>query len=60
MGQGRHRIGSAGTMQRPYQQAEIGDLLTRAGFRELEFYGSLKGEEFDAARSGDLVVVATA
>jgi len=48
------------TMQRPYQRAEIGDLLTRAGFRELEFYGSLKGEEFDAARSGDLVVVATA
>ncbi len=48
------------TPQRPYQKSEIDSLLLRAGFRNLQFYGSLKGEEFDAARSGDLVVVATA
>ncbi len=48
------------TPQHPYQKSEIDALLQRAGFRNLQFYGSLKGEEFDAARSGDLVVVATA
>ena len=48
------------TPQRPYQRSEIEDLLTRAGFRGLEFYGSLKGEAFDVAGSGDLVIVAVA
>lgn len=48
------------TPQRPYQRSEIRDLMTRAGFHDLEFYGSLKGEQFDAGRSGDLVVIATA
>jgi len=47
------------TPQRPYQKLEIGDLLARAGFHDREFYGDLSGEPFDAAESGDLVVVAT-
>jgi ubiquinone/menaquinone biosynthesis C-methylase UbiE len=46
------------TPQRPYQKSEIANLLLRAGFRDLTFYGSLKGEAFDVSQSGDLVVVA--
>ena len=34
--------------QRPYQKLEIEDLLMRAGFRDLEFYGDLQGKPFDA------------
>ena len=48
------------TPQRPYRQQEIENLLRRAGFRDLAFYGSLKGEIFDARQSGDLVVIAVA
>jgi SAM-dependent methyltransferase len=48
------------TPQRPYRKDEIEDLLRRAGFRDLVFYGSLKGDAFDAARSTDLVAVAMA
>ncbi len=47
------------TPQRPYQRAEIETLLRGAGFREIEFYGNLQGAPFDAAQSGDLVVVAS-
>lgn len=46
------------TPQRPYQKSEIENLLDRAGFREIEFYGNLQGEPFDAAQSPDLVVIA--
>ena len=46
------------TMQRPYQKDEIENLLRRAGFREIAFYGNLQGDAFDVAQSGDLVVVA--
>ncbi|MBI5653690.1 MAG: methyltransferase domain-containing protein [Chloroflexi bacterium] len=48
------------TLQRPYQKSELENLLRRAGFREIAFYGNLKGEPFDVAQSGDLVIVATA
>jgi SAM-dependent methyltransferase len=48
------------TPQRPYQRIEIEDMLLRAGFHDLAFYGSLQGDTFDAARSSDLVVVAGA
>jgi glycine/sarcosine N-methyltransferase len=48
------------TPQRPYQIDEIGNLLRRAGFRDPVSYGNLQGDAFDAARSGDLVVVAKA
>lgn len=47
------------TQQRPYPKSEIGNLLRRAGFREIEFYGNLQGESFDPAQSSDLVAVAT-
>lgn len=47
------------TLQRPYQKSELENLLQRAGFSQLEFYGNLQGEPFDAAHSGDLVIVAT-
>jgi hypothetical protein len=33
------------------------DLLLRAGFHELEFFGDLQGKPFDAENSGDLVIV---
>jgi hypothetical protein len=32
--------------------------LEMAGFEQLRFYGNLKGEAFDPAQSGDLIVVA--
>jgi hypothetical protein len=48
------------TPQRPYRKREIEDLSYRVGFRTLEAYGNLQGEPFDAARSGDLVIVAIA
>lgn len=46
------------TPQRPYRKAEIENLLYRAGFREIEFYGNLQGEPFDATQSPDLVALA--
>lgn len=46
------------TFQRPYQKSEIENLLHRAGFGEIKFYGNLQGEPFDAAQSPDLVAVA--
>ena len=54
------RVDVQSTPQRPYQKSEIADLLLRAGFHDLAFYGSLKGEAFDVSQSGDLVVVANA
>ena len=48
------------TPQRPYLKVEIEELLHRAGFRDPVSYGNLQGDRFDAARSSDLVVVATA
>ena len=48
------------TPQRPYQKTEIENMLLRAGFHDLAFYGNLQGEEFDAAHSADLVVVGKA
>ncbi|MBI5301366.1 MAG: methyltransferase domain-containing protein [Chloroflexi bacterium] len=48
------------TPQRPYQQRELEAALRRAGFRAIGFYGNLKGEPFDLAQSGDLVIVAMA
>jgi len=48
------------TLQRPYQKIEIENLLQRAGFRDISFYGSLQGEPFDVEQSGDLVFVAIA
>ena len=48
------------TPQRPYQKDQLASLLHDAGFREITFYGSLQGEAFDPAQSGDLVIVAVA
>ena len=58
--QGNWSVQVQSTPQRPYQKIEIENLLQRAGFRNLEFYGSLQGEPFDAEQSGDLVTVASA
>ncbi len=52
-------VNAHSTPQRPYQQNEIAELLRGAGFHESEFYGNLQGAPFDAAQSGDLVVVAS-
>ncbi len=57
--QGTWAVDVQSTLQRPYQKSELENLLQRAGFSHLEFYGNLQGEPFDAAHSGDLVIVAT-
>lgn len=44
--------------QRPLLAADLRDALSQAGFGPVEFYGALDGRPFDAAASGDLVVVA--
>lgn len=56
--QGEWSVQVQSTLQRPYQKQELQELLSRAGFREMNFYGSLQGESFNPERSGDLVVVA--
>ncbi len=48
------------TPQRPYQKAELEDLLHQAGLSDLQFYGNLKGDPFEPDRSGDLVITAVA
>jgi SAM-dependent methyltransferase len=57
--QGAWSVNVQSTLQRPYQKSELGSFLRRAGFRDIAFYGNLKGEPFDVAHSGDLVIVAT-
>lgn len=46
------------TRQRPLLAADLREALRQAGFGPVEFYGALDGRPFDAAASGDLVVVA--
>lgn len=46
------------TALRAWQQREVVTALSAAGYTEIALYGSLGGETFDAAESGDLVVVA--
>jgi SAM-dependent methyltransferase len=57
--QGAWSVQVQSTQQRPYQKSEIENLLSRAGFRHMEYYGNLQGEPFEVAHSGDLVIVAT-
>ncbi len=47
------------TRLRAIRQAELGEALSGAGFDPVEWYGSLSGDPFDPASSGDLVLVAT-
>ncbi len=56
--QGAWSVSVESTPQRPYRRMEISDLLERAGFHDLRFFGNLKGEPFDVERSGDLVIIA--
>ncbi len=56
---GKWSVSVESTPQRPFRAAELQDLLHRVGFRTLELYGNLRGEPFDPARSGDLVIVAS-
>jgi len=46
------------SMLRPLTQADLAAALPPAGFEQIEWYGSLGGEPFDAASSGNLVVLA--
>jgi hypothetical protein len=46
------------TTHRPLPRAELEAALRAAGFSEVAFYGSWRLEPFDAAQSGDLVVIA--
>ncbi len=48
------------TRQRPLLAAHLHVALSQAGFDHVAFYGALDGRPFDAAASGDLVVVARA
>ena len=55
--QGWHQRVSS-TTHRPIPQAELEAGLQEAGFERMAFYGSWNLGAYDAARSGDLVVVA--
>lgn len=46
------------SMLRPLTQADLAAALPAAGFEQIEWYGGLGGEPFDAASSGNLVVLA--
>jgi hypothetical protein len=46
------------THLRPLCQAELAHALQEAGFQELKFFGSMAGEPFDPASSGNLVLTA--
>jgi SAM-dependent methyltransferase len=48
----------ASTRLRPLLRDELAGALSRAGFDEVVCYGSMGGEPFEAARSGNLIVVA--
>lgn len=42
----------------PLQQAEMVELLDRAGFRQIQFYGDLQGADYEPTTSGNLVITA--
>lgn len=46
------------SMLRPLTQADLATALPAAGFEQIEWLGGLGGEPFDAAASGNLVVLA--
>ena len=46
------------SMLRPLTQADLANALPAAGFEQIEWFGGLAGEPFDAAASGNLVVMA--
>ncbi len=48
------------TLQRPLLARDLDETLTQAGFVHLRYFGGLDGSAFEAAQSGDLVVVAEA
>jgi len=45
-------------MLKPYRKSELECALVEAGFNNLQFYGGLGGEPFEAESSGNLVIVA--
>ncbi|MFZ5808734.1 MAG: class I SAM-dependent DNA methyltransferase [Chloroflexota bacterium] len=45
-------------MLKPYRKAELESALIEAGFTNLQFFGGLGGEPFQAKSSGNLVIVA--
>lgn len=46
------------SMLRPLTQTDLAAALPAAGFEQIEWFGGLAGEPFDAAASGNLVVLA--
>jgi hypothetical protein len=44
----------------PWRRQELWGLLSEAGLEPVTAYGSYRAEPFDAAESGDLVLVARA
>ncbi len=58
-GDGKWSVSVETTPQRPYLASELQDLLRRAGFRNIDLHGNLRGDPFDPAGSGDLVILAS-
>lgn len=46
------------TLLRPWLRAELGDMVTLAGFRDSAFYGDMSGTPYDLLSSGNLVMTA--
>lgn len=57
-GEGAWRQQVAGSLLRPFTQADLAAALPAAGFAEVQWFGGLGGEPFDPAASGNLVVLA--
>jgi len=57
-GQGAWQQKVSASRLRPLLQAELGGALEAIGFGEVQWFGSLAGEPFNPASSGNLVVVA--
>jgi len=48
----------ASSLLRPLTQSDLASALPDAGFDEIQWFGGLSGEPFDAEKSGNLVVLA--
>ena len=46
------------SLLKPYRKNELEPALQQVGFKDLQYFGSLAGEPYDPAKSGNLVIVA--
>ena len=52
------KAGVTSTLLRPQLHDELQNLLSQAGFKEIQAYGSMQGEPFAAGSSGNLILTA--